>query len=495
MPSFFHQIRARAQKIDSLLCVGLDPHVTELPAPTAAAAERFCLDLIAQTTDVAVAYKPNAAFFEVFGAEGISALDRVIAAIPAEIPVLLDAKRGDISTTAAAYASAAFHSAKAHAITLAPYMGKDSIDPFINMSEYPEKGCFVLCKTSNPSADDFQTLTLADGSLLYESVAKKALAWNTHDNIGLVVGATDVAALRNVRRLVPDMWLLAPGLGAQGGNLEDAVLAGLSEDGFGLLLPVSRGISKASNPREAAHALRDAINVVRATKRQHVQTQFLRFCLDCSVLKLGSFTLKSGRQSPYFFNAGLFKTGRMLRELGRFYAKTIHASGIAFDVLFGPAYKGITLAAAVAIAYDELYGVDLPFTFNRKEAKDHGEGGVLVGADVAGKRVLLIDDVITAGTAITEAMHILTAAKANVVGVVISLDRQEKASVTDSRSAIQVVEASFQIPVVSIANLNSLVRLLEEDGQGASSSGLSADDRQTYVTTIKQYRADYGVQG
>ncbi|ETW02102.1 orotidine 5'-phosphate decarboxylase [Aphanomyces invadans] len=492
MPSFFHQVRARANKINSLLCVGLDPHVSELPAPTATAAEQFCLDLIAQTSDVAVAYKPNAAFFEVFGAEGISALDRVIAAIPAEIPVLLDAKRGDISTTAAAYASAAFHSAKAHAITLAPYMGKDSIDPFINMTEYPEKGCFVLCKTSNPSADDFQTLTLGDGSMVYEAVAKKALAWNTHDNIGLVVGATDVVALRNVRRIVPDMWLLAPGLGAQGGNLEEAVLAGLSEDGFGLLLPVSRGISKAANPREAAHALRDAINVVRAMKLEQVQTQFLRFCLNCSVLKLGSFTLKSGRQSPYFFNAGLFKTGRMLRELGRFYAKTIHASGIEFDVLFGPAYKGITLAAAVAIAFDDLYGRDIPFAFNRKEAKDHGEGGVLVGADVAGKRVLLIDDVITAGTAITEAMHILSSAKANVVGVVISLDRQEKASVTDTRSAIQMVEASFKIPVVSIANLNSLVRLLEQDGEA---SGLSAADRQTYLTTIKQYRADYGVQG
>ncbi|CAK4084006.1 unnamed protein product [Aphanomyces euteiches] len=489
MVSFFQQIRRRAVEINSLLCVGLDPHVSELPEHTGAAAERFCLDLISQTTDVAVAYKPNAAFFEVFGAEGISALDRVIAAVPPQIPVLLDAKRGDISTTAAAYASAAFHSAKAHGITLAPYMGKDSIDPFLDMSKYPEKGCFVLCKTSNPSADDFQTLTLSDGSMLYETVAKKAHEWNSQDNIGLVVGATDVQALRNVRRIVPEMWILAPGLGAQGGNLEEAVLAGLSDDGFGLLLPVSRGISKATNPREAAIALRDAINVVRETKRAQVQTQFLSFCLDCSVLKLGSFTLKSGRQSPYFFNAGLFKTGRMLRELGRFYAKTIHASGLEFDVLFGPAYKGITLAASVAIAFDELYDRDVPFAFNRKEAKDHGEGGLLVGADVAGRRVLLIDDVITAGTAITEAMQILTHAKANVVGVCISLDRQEKASVTDTRSAIQMVEASFGIPVLSIANLNSLVHLLES----TELASLTADERQTYVSTIKQYRADYGV--
>ncbi len=202
MPSsFFALVRARAAKINSLLCIGLDPHVSELPEPTAAAAERFCLDLIAQTTDVAVLYKPNAAFFEVFGAEGLIALENVIASIPPDIPVLLDAKRGDISTTAAAYASAAFATTKAHAITLAPYMGRDSVDPFVDIHMYPEKGCFILCKTSNPSANDFQTLTLQDGALVYEHVAKKAMSWNTHDNIGLVVGATDVTALQNVRKV------------------------------------------------------------------------------------------------------------------------------------------------------------------------------------------------------------------------------------------------------------------------------------------------------
>ncbi|KDO24863.1 hypothetical protein SPRG_09695 [Saprolegnia parasitica CBS 223.65] len=491
MPAFFAQVRARADKINSLLCVGLDPHVSELPEPTAAAAERFCLNLIAQTTDVAVLYKPNAAFFEVFGAAGLVALDNVIAAIPKDIPVLLDAKRGDISTTAAAYATAAFESAKAHAITLAPYMGRDSVDPFVDMQKFPEKGCFVLCKTSNPSADDFQTLVLQDGSMVYENVAKKAQEWNTKDNIGLVVGATDVDALKNVRKVCPTMWLLAPGLGAQGGNLEAAVEAGCSADGFGLLLPVSRGISKAANPRQAAVEFRDAINAVRARLAAKTQAAFLNFCMSCDVLKLGSFTLKSGRQSPYFFNAGLFKTGRMLRQLGRFYAQTIHESGIEFDVLFGPAYKGITLAAAIAIGFDDLYGREVPFTFNRKEAKDHGEGGVLVGADVVGKRVLLVDDVITAGTAITEAMHILQHAKANVVGVCISLDRQEKASITDTRSAIQLVEAQFQIPVIAIANLNALVALLESE----SPMALSAADRATYVSTIKKYRADYGVQG
>lgn len=401
--SFFAQLRARVDAIDSLLCVGLDPHVSELPEPTAAAAQQFCLRLIEQTHAVAAAYKPNSAFFEAFGAEGVTALHAVIKAVPKGIPVLLDAKRGDISTTAAAYAVSAFDQLEAHAITLAPYMGVDSIDPFVRGR--PERGCFVLCKTSNPSANDFQTLSVSSSSssssrLLFEEVALKCDEWNSEDNVGLVVGATDVDALRRVRAVTPNLWILAPGIGAQGGNLEEAVLAGLSADGYGMLVPVSRGISKAANPKEAAESLRDAINAVRRTKVVagtssavaigSRESEFIKFALSFGVLKFGDFTLKSGRQSPYFFNAGLFRTGRALGQLGKFYAQAIRASGIEFDVLFGPAYKGITLSAAVAIAYAELYDVDLPFAYNRKEAKDHGEGGVLVGADMTGKRCVQI---------------------------------------------------------------------------------------------------------
>lgn len=188
--SFFAQLRARVDAVNSLLCVGLDPHVSELPEPTAAAAQAFCLRLIEQTHAAAAAFKPNAAFFEAFGAEGVAALHAVIAAVPAGIPVVLDAKRGDISTTAAAYATAAFDQLAAHAITLAPYMGVDSIDPFVRGR--PERGCFVLCKTSNPSANDFQTLRVSPTHALFEHVALKCEQWNTEDNVGLVVGATDV---------------------------------------------------------------------------------------------------------------------------------------------------------------------------------------------------------------------------------------------------------------------------------------------------------------
>ncbi|RLN46210.1 hypothetical protein BBJ29_004709 [Phytophthora kernoviae] len=490
MTSFFSTLKARVAAVDSLLCVGLDPHVAELPEPTAAAAQTFCLRLIEQTQHVAAAYKPNSAFFEAFGAEGITALHAVIKAIPTGIPVLLDAKRGDISTTAAAYAVSAFDKLEAHAITLAPYMGQDSIDPFVR--GHPERGCFVLCKTSNPSANDFQTLSVGPRAL-FEEVAAKCEEWNSEDNVGLVVGATDIEALRRVRAVTPNLWILAPGIGAQGGNLEEAVSAGLSADGLGLLVPVSRGISKASDPKEAAESLRDAINAVRKTKvtaasavTNSAANEFIKFALSFGVLKFGDFTLKSGRKSPYFFNAGLFRTGRALGQLGKFYAQTIHDSGVEFDVLFGPAYKGITLAAAVAIAYAEMYGVDIPFAYNRKEAKDHGEGGVLVGADMTGKKVLIIDDVITAGTAIREAFGILEKTNAQVSGVCISLDRQEKVSVEDTRSAIDQVKENFGIPVVSIATLDNLVGFLETVDP-------ATDANAAYLPVIRAYRADYGV--
>uniref|UniRef100_A0AAV1ULZ5 Orotidine 5'-phosphate decarboxylase n=1 Tax=Peronospora matthiolae TaxID=2874970 RepID=A0AAV1ULZ5_9STRA len=491
--SFFDSVRARVAAVDSLLCVGLDPHIAELPEPTASAALAFCLRLIEVTQHAAAAFKPNSAFFEAFGAEGIAALHTVIKSIPDGIPVILDAKRGDISTTAAAYAVSAFDKLEAHAITLAPYMGQDSIDPFVKGR--PDRGCFVLCKTSNASANDFQTLSVGSRAL-FEEVAAKCEQWNVEDNVGLVVGATDVDALRRVRFVTPDLWILAPGIGAQGGNLEEAVMAGLSASGLGLLVPVSRGISKSADPKQAAESLRDAINAFRKMKVEAAPgsaivvnssaNEFIKFALSFGVLKFGDFTLKSGRQSPYFFNAGLFRTGRALGKLGKFYAQAIHDSGVEFDVLFGPAYKGITLAAAVAIAYAEMYSVDVPFAYNRKEAKDHGEGGVLVGADMTGKRVLIVDDVITAGTAIREAFAILSKTNAQVAGVCISLDRQEKVSVDDTRSAIDHVKASFGIPVVSIATLDNLVAFLEN-------ADPTTDSNASYLPVIRAYRADYGV--
>ena len=212
---------------------------------------------------------------------------------------------------------------------------------------------------------------------------------------------------------------------------------------------------------------------------QDYKREFIQFALDNGVLKFGEFTLKSGRISPYFFNAGLFNTGAQLAQLGRFYATAILESKIEFDVLFGPAYKGIPLATTAAVALAEHHDVNIPYCFNRKEAKDHGEGGNLVGAGLDG-RVMIIDDVITAGTAIREAMDIIDANGARAAGVVIALDRQERGK--GEQSAIQEVEANFGIAVASIITLADLLQFLE---------GNSEMDQNREA--VEAYRNQYGV--
>ncbi|MCC7068006.1 MAG: orotate phosphoribosyltransferase [Burkholderiales bacterium] len=206
--------------------------------------------------------------------------------------------------------------------------------------------------------------------------------------------------------------------------------------------------------------------------------QFLRFALDCDVLRFGEFKTKSGRLSPYFFNSGLFNTGESLRRLGAYYADAVLAADVPFDMTFGPAYKGIPLVSALAIGLAEK-GHNLPYAFNRKEAKDHGEGGLIVGAPLAG-RVLIVDDVITAGTSVRESVALIRAAGATPAGVLIMLDRRERG--TGTLSAVQEVEATFGIPVVAIASLPDVLELV------ATEPALHAHQQK-----IENYRAQYGV--
>ena len=213
---------------------------------------------------------------------------------------------------------------------------------------------------------------------------------------------------------------------------------------------------------------------------QAYQREFIQFAIERGVLRFGEFTLKSGRTSPYFFNAGLFNSGLALARLGRFYAAALVDSGIPFDVLFGPAYKGIPLAAATAVALAEQHGQDLPWCFNRKEAKDHGEGGTLVGAPLAG-RVLIVDDVITAGTAIREVMQIIQAQGAQAAGVLIALNREERGQ--GELSAIQEVERDFAMPVVSIVSLTQVLEYLADNAQ-----------LKQYLPAVQAYREQYGIQ-
>jgi orotate phosphoribosyltransferase len=212
---------------------------------------------------------------------------------------------------------------------------------------------------------------------------------------------------------------------------------------------------------------------------QDYQRDFLDFALDLGVLRFGEFTLKSGRISPYFFNAGLFNSGAALARLGRYYAQAIVDSGIRFDVLYGPAYKGIPLAAVTAAALYDRHGIDVPYAFNRKEAKSHGEGGNIVGHALEGE-ILIIDDVITAGTAIRESMDIIAAQGAKPAGVVIALDRQERGK--GERSAIQEVESDYGIPVAAIVRLQDLVDFVADRGDATED-----------LARIQAYRREYGV--
>ena len=215
------------------------------------------------------------------------------------------------------------------------------------------------------------------------------------------------------------------------------------------------------------------------TVNKNYKTQFIDNALDSGALKFGEFTLKSGRVSPHFFNAGEFCSGKALSALGHCYAAAIVESGVQFDVLFGPAYKGITLAAATSMALADHYDIDVPYCFNRKEAKSHGEGGTLVGAPLEGK-VLIIDDVITAGTAIREVMTMVESAGADAAGVVIGLDRKEQGKT--EQSAIQEVEQQFSIPVISIIDINDILAYLDDK-----------EDMAELITAIKIYRSTYGV--
>ena len=489
---FFGKLDQRVKETNSLLCVGLDPHEQDLKDDQSGKnAFEFCKRIVDLTKHVASAYKPNAAFFERLGPDGMKALKDLIAYIPNEIPVLLDVKRGDISSTAAAYASSAFDFLKADAVTVSPYMGVDSVNPFNNKDG---RGVFILCKTSNKSSNDLQSLKVEGGLSIFEHVARLSeKTWG--QNLGLVVGATDVNALQRVRAVAPKIWILAPGVGAQGGDLEGVLKTGLrSEDASGVLITVSRGISRADSPKVAAENLAKMIadfrtkmlnssskSVKQEESLASYQREFIDTTMRLEVLRFGSFTLKSGRISPYFFNAGLFRTGAAMNVLCRSYASAIERAGVSFDILFGPAYKGIPLVAGLSMVLSQQTGRDIPFAYNRKEAKDHGEGGVLVGANMKGKRVLIVDDVITAGTAIREALTLLSKAGATPVAVALAMDRQEIVGNGCEKSAVEVLSSEQGLEIVSVIALKDLFEYAKRD-----------DRMKDHFESIKAYRSKYG---
>jgi uridine monophosphate synthetase len=461
METFFSLLKRHVQVRHSLVCVGLDPHPADLPQNTAAAARDFCLRLVEDTVRYTAAYKPNSAFFERFGAAGWEALKQVVDAIAAEsahtgsvIPVILDAKRGDIASTAEAYAAAAFQTLGAHALTVSPYLGQDSIAPFLADRE---KGVFLLCKTSNPGASDLQDLALAGGQPLYERVAQLAQTWNTKGNLGLVVGATQPEALARLRALAPNLWFLVPGVGAQGGDLEQALTAGLDADQLGVLVNVSRSLARAENRTKAAAELRDEIEHIRyqlsappkatrqsqAAGRDPQVAALAADLLSAGCVKFGAFTLKSGLVSPIYLDLRqLVSHPPVLQRVARAYAGKL--AELSFDRLAGIPYAGLPIGTAIALEMNR------PLIYPRREAKDYGTKAAIEGAFKAGETVAVIDDLATTGGAKIEAIQKLEAAGLKVRDVLVLIDREQGARET-------LAEAGYHLHAVA-----TLRQLLDE---------------------------------
>jgi uridine monophosphate synthetase len=435
METFFTFLAKRVADCSSLLCVGLDPHINDLPAPTAEAALDYCVNLVRKTARYAAAFKPNAAFFEVFGASGWAALKELVNAIQDEsdlmgsrIPVILDAKRGDIASTAQAYAHSAFKLLGVDAITLNPYLGRDALEPFLSV---PERGVFLLCKTSNPGSADLQDLPVSGGTL-YEHVARLAQEWNTANNIGLVVGATQMQALQRVRQIVPDLWFLVPGVGAQGGDLETVLASGQRQDGSGLLINVSRSIAHAANPALAAAELRDrmvefrlphvksysSVSIGRTLDNHRAALADQLLAIGC--VKFGDFTLKSGLSSPIYLDLRLLVSHpQVLAQVAQAYIKILQQ--LKFDRMAALPYAALPIATAISL--QSGWG----FLYPRKESKDYGTRADIEGLYSHGEQVVVIDDLTTTGGSKFEAIGKLTAAGLLVQDIVVLIDRQSGA--------------------------------------------------------------------
>jgi uridine monophosphate synthetase len=374
---------------------------------------RWGRGIIDQTADLVCCYKPNFAFFEQYGPQGLSALRQIVAAVPHDIPVLLDAKRGDIGHTAAAYARAAFEVWAVDAITVSPYLGCDGVAPFL---AYEGKTVFLLCHTSNPSAAEIQHF---GDDPLYRHVAQVGQTWGDASQIGFVVGATQPEALAQVRELAPDRWLLAPGIGAQGGDLAAAMAAGLDDRGRGLILPVSRSVLYAPDARQSAMDLRDRINQHRPEIKPRPRHRDLILALhEAGCIQFGEFTLASGKLSPVYVDLRRVASfPDLFEKVVDAYTNLIHL--LQFDCLAGVPYAALPLGAALALKMKR------PLIYPRKEVKAHGTGRAVEGVFEPGQVALVVEDVVTSGGSLFKSIEALEAVGLAVHDAVVLLEREQ----------------------------------------------------------------------
>ncbi|HWR11402.1 MAG TPA: orotidine-5'-phosphate decarboxylase [Rectinemataceae bacterium] len=475
---FFERIEEIVASKGTSLCIGLDPYFNQ--DERTKQGDELCLDkalsanlrIIEATHPFAACYKPNVAFYEAYGSAGLAVLKRTLAAIPKEIPVILDAKRGDIDSTARAYADALFGALGADAVTLSPYMGRDSVDPFL---EWKDKGVFILCKTSNPGAGTFQDLSM-EGEPLYIHVAKEASSWS--ERVGLVVAGNNAAALARVRAAAPRAWFLAPGIGAQGGKADEAMRAGARADGSGILVVAARSVAGAADPAAAARSLRDDMRRAAAEARTFVSAtaafgagsrtswaaapapltpaaapgavapapvdakpsilagkalndSLVRHLIGTGCFRLGEFVLKSGKKSPFYIDLRrLISDPAALEIAGLAYAEL--ARGLDFDRLAGIPAAALPLATAAGLS------LSVPMIWPRMPVKEHGTGNKIEGAYEAGEKVLLLDDLITTGASKLEAIEILRGEGLKVEDLIVLIERGKQGRVDMERAGISL---------------------------------------------------------
>lgn len=443
--SFFLRLEEACRQKQSLLCVGLDPRISVGGnEDIVSAIVGFNSRIIEQTDQYAACFKPNIAFYEAFGPEGLEALKETIALIPDGTPVIIDCKRNDIGQTAGAYAEAIFGYYGADCATINPYLGNESVLPFL---KYSEKGLFALCRTSNPGSEAIQGLTVLNRSMnpLYIEIALEVSSWGKE--IGLVVGATDIEALTRVRRELPEIWILAPGIGVQGGSLEKSVCAGIRSDKLGLLTVAARMISQDPHPGKMARTLRDRINMARLNhsregkvispaitlkrksdpKKQHL----LEEIVDNDCLKLGRFKLKSGKMSPFYLDLRkIISNPSLLVKIADAYIKLTEI--LEFDRIAAIPVAAIPIATAISL------NTGIPFIYPRIVAKNHGSGNRIEGGFKKGEKVVLIDDLITTAKSKLEAIEILHEEGLIVSDLIVLIERDKAGREELAKQGIRV---------------------------------------------------------
>ena len=452
--TFFKKLEKSCREKHTLLCVGLDPPLQRITNGSSFIFDSIIYkneSVIEKTLNFAACYKLNIAFYEAYGPKGLEALEETLKVIPKETPTIIDAKRNDIGNTSKAYAESLFNFYRADCITVNPYLGKDSILPYLN---YRDKALFMLCRTTNPGSDKIQKIHVkSSDSPLYLEIAREVLTWG--EQIGLVVGATDHTSISRIREEFPDVWMLTPGIGAQGGSLEKAVQTGIRHDGLGVLAAVSRSIYSDSRPDIKAKEFRDRINSIVQSRKKNFKgldlkkskrAKLLNDIVGEGCLKFGNFKLKSGKTSTYYLDLRLIISNPALLS---------RTADAYIEILKEADFQRIAAVPISAIPVATLVSLKLgkPLIYPRLTIKDHGTGKRIEGKYIPGEKAVLIDDVISTGKSKMESIRVLKAEGLEVRDMAVLVNRGENLNSELAESGIKLH---------SYADINELIDIAKQ---------------------------------